>query len=410
MAKNVVGSALAGAGTGAAAGSVAGPWGALIGGAVGAIGGAWAGNAAGKHDEDDARRAQQDAIDAQKRAAAIYDQIVADFGTLTPPTPEQLKTKLEEYKQQGIIAQEDIEGVMIGASQLQKVQVDPRLRLAQTQALEKLAQAGEGGLTPTERFAIQQARQEAERSATSQQQSTLQNMQQRGVGGAGAELAARMASTEAASGRLNDASMQQAAQANKLALEAMVRRGEMASSMEGKQWTQDTQKAQASDEIAKFNSLQRAQGQARNTSIAHYNAKSAADINNKNTELRNITTQQQRQDMIDYYDRQKAIMAAKANAMVGKAGALGNISTGNKDYSKYLSGQATDTQNRWATGGQGLGTAAGTVGQMGYEAYNKEPPEDTKEESWGENPITSATSYDDYLEQQKKKKNNPPLA
>lgn len=104
----------------------------------------------------------------------------------------------------------------------------------------------QGGMTQSDKQAQQQAMQESARAARGREGALMQNMAARGMGGGGAELAARLANNQAASEGMWNAGATQAGLAQQRALESL------------KGWSgMSGQRAGARDAIAQFNAAQR---------------------------------------------------------------------------------------------------------------------------------------------------------
>lgn len=269
--------------------------------AIGSIIGAIAADRAGKR--------AQDTAEAQLRAGREA------LAKVKLPELEKQRIALEELALTGEYDPILEQLIELGPSAMEEIEIDPRLRAAQMRALEQLGEVSESGLTEADMAAIEEARRGAEASSQARQEQILQDMQQRGQGGSGAELAARLAAGQAATDRQGQASLQIAQEANKRALEALLQRGELGSRIRAQEFGEASDVARARDLINRFN-VQSAQGlQQRNVGTQNLaqqlNLSERQRIADQNIALRN---QQQmynkellRQRYLDELNRQKAM-------------------------------------------------------------------------------------------------------
>lgn len=202
-----------------------------------------------------ANKAARDAERAMSRAGARSD-------ALTQQQLDEIKKAVEGLEQVGVPSIEAqkiaLEYAQLGPTALEQVTTDPKLAAAQYESLEQLGELAGPGLTPEDRAEQFMISRGAGREAQARDKAVLQQMAQRGMGGSGAELAARLAGGQAAADR---AAMQQAqmvgdrAQARRAAIESRAR---LAGGMEQSQYGRDTQLAAARDRIEQFNKQQRA--------------------------------------------------------------------------------------------------------------------------------------------------------
>lgn len=128
--------------------------------------------------------------------------------------------------------------------------MDPRAEQASQTAIDRLIQTGGGsGLDTQSRVALQQAMGQSGAAARAARQAVMQQYQQRGTSGSGADLAATLAGTQQGYGDLAAAGGQAAAAAQQRRLEANT----LASRAAQQQQQLGQQKAQAKDTLARFN-------------------------------------------------------------------------------------------------------------------------------------------------------------
>lgn len=282
---------------------------------------------------------QQEKADKARQAA--LDQIL----NLQLPTIEAQQLALEKQKIAGTLAPEMEGTVQQDESAMKGITVDPRLRQAQMNALSSLTDLGTTGLTSADRAALLNIRNQTEGDAQAASASIMQNMAQRGMGGGGAELAARLAAAQGATNRGAQAGMDLAAQAQQKALQAMSSAGALGSQMEGQQFGEEAQKASAADAISRFNAANRQNVMGTNVGAKNaaqqYNLTNAQNVANANTDIAN--KQQVNNKGLFQQDYQNRLNKATA-------------ASGQYDkQSAYDTQQADKTREMWGTIGQGIG-------------------------------------------------------
>lgn len=194
---------------------------------------------------------------AKKNAARDLDRLgkerAALFGAIDTPDIEDQELALEQLALMGELDPEMLQALDLGPTAMEDVAVDPRLVETQMDALAQLAQLSEGGLTEADLAAIEQTRRSVDAAENARQESILQEMQQRGQGGAGAELAARLASSQGAADRQNQASLDISQQAQNRALQALAEGANLAGSVRGQEFGEQSDIARARDLINQFN-------------------------------------------------------------------------------------------------------------------------------------------------------------
>jgi hypothetical protein len=143
---------------------------------------------------------------------------------------------------------------ILGKTELSKIVADPKFKEAQDQTLSRLKQISDGGgLTAEDRAQLSTIHNQTARQASNRQSQIVEDMNARGVGGSGAELAMRQANAQDEANRANQGGLDVAAGAQKRAYQAMMDRGQMATAMRGQDWNEKAQTASAQDAINKFN-------------------------------------------------------------------------------------------------------------------------------------------------------------
>jgi hypothetical protein len=262
-----------------------------------------------------AKKAAEAQIYAMQQALAYQsmqvDKAVKELEKIGIPSVEAQQIVLQNPQLAGL---EEI--IELPESEITQIQRDADLAMQQRQALETLSEMGEAGLTPEEKAARREMMRDVSAQVEARDKAILQSMQERGMAGSGAELAQRLAASQAGAERAGKESASLAAQANKRALEAMMSRGELAGKIRGQEFGEELQKAQAADAIAKFNVQQRADVQARNLA-----RKQALLDERRKTAIAQETYNKQLQQQ--QFENQLRLAQAKASALTGSAQMVG---------------------------------------------------------------------------------------
>lgn len=299
-------SALSGAGQGAATGfAVGGPIGGLIGGGIGLLGGLFGG---GKSE-------------AEKAA----EQAVADLEQNYGVEPiEARRVVYEKFKEIGALTPEMEQAILAGPTAQEQVTTDPRFKQTQLEALSRLERKmAEGGLDLEDRANLAAIQQQEAQAARGREEAILQNMAQRGMGGAGAELAARLANSQAAADQAATRGLSVAAQAQKRAAENIAQAANQARTMQQDELIRAENLAAARDSAERFNVGQRSNVQQRNVGAKNraqeLNTDYQREIAAKNTGITNQQRLDDRAAQLGYTDAKNARLAAIANARNAQA-------------------------------------------------------------------------------------------
>jgi hypothetical protein len=328
---------------------------AILGGALAPVVGGAIGGAAASGD-------RSKALELQKQAL----QTILNVNT---PDIEQLKLALQQYQSAGELNPEMQAVINAQDSLMGNISTDPRLRDAQLKALGQMQQLGVSGMRPEDEAALARVINAGNREENARQQAILQNMQQRGIGGSGLELAAKLSSSQAAANRASQQGLDIAAQASQRALEAIMKSGSLGGQIREQDFSQEAQKAQAQDVINRYNAMN--QQQVSNTNVTNRNAAQAQNLANKQS-LMNMNTQlsnQQQQYNKNLYQQQFENDLRKAAAAAG----------GQRDMANTYQQQGDRTAQMWSGIGSGLGQAAGAYGN-----YEQQQARDAKQDAFNQ--------------------------
>lgn len=261
---------------------------------------------------------------ARGQANRLNQQALEQITGLSLPTVEEQEIALQQLAQQGQLTPEMLETITLGESKMTDISTDPRLRSAQMDALNALAQRGQEGLSQVEMAELNKVRNDVARDAQARNATVLQNMAQRGMAGSGAELAAQLAGNQAAAQRQSEEGDRLAAMATQRALEATMNSGNLAGQMQGRDFEQQSAIARARDEIARFNAAN-----AQNVAQTNVGTRNLAQERNLSEAQRiadaNVQLANQQQIYNKELIRQRALdqerqAAMKAAAMRARAG------------------------------------------------------------------------------------------
>lgn len=313
----------------------------LAAGALG-VGGGIIGRIASAGDRAKAEQAMKDA----------YAQITA----IGAPPDLSAEIVREKLKQVGVYDPKMEDSIQQDISQFSKIQEDPKLRDAQAKSLQLLQQRGEAGLTPAERSAFNENRRKVAQEAQGQRQQILQSMAARGMGGGGAELAAQLSASQSGDERLSSEGDRLAALASQNALQSTAQAGQLGGQIRGQDFSVASAKAQAADELNRFNTQAQIARQQRNVSSQNQaqlaNLAEQQRVSDYNTQMTNAERDRQAQARQQYWNSQLGLAQAKSGALLGQGQQYGQ--------------QAQNTAGMWQGIGSGLGGAvsAGAAGEQ----------------------------------------------
>ncbi len=246
----------------------------------------------------------------QNAGIADPEAYVAQYGFVDP---EQLQTFNPLLESQ--IAQDD--------SELSNIQLDPLTRQVQMDALSKMVQRGQEGLTAEEEAARNDIIRKVGAQNQSNQESVLQNMAQRGMLGSGQELAARLAGAQNAyESQAQQAEALAAARDNR-ALQATQEAANLGSGIRSQDYGISRDAASAQDIINQFNVRNAQDVQTRNVGAQNVAGQGQADLRNKaylsNLDLQNKQADQRMQGGLSNLAAKNQQSQAVAQAGLQKA-------------------------------------------------------------------------------------------
>lgn len=227
----------------------------------------------------------------------------------------------QEYKKLGNYTPQLEQDINAGISQVEQIKENPQLMQQQHEALNILAQRGKGGMTPEDRAAMNQMRDEVARDTEAKRQQIIQNYQQRGMGGAGAEIASQLMAAQGGSNQASAGGDRLAALSSQNALQAMTQGGQLAGQMRQQDFSVNNTKASAADEMKRFDVQNQIARQQRN--VGSQNQANQFNMT-ENQKYADLNTQQANQEQLRQRDAQErywqnlkdrqALVANAANA------------------------------------------------------------------------------------------------
>jgi hypothetical protein len=322
----------------------------MIAGAMAAasIGGAIIGSIAGAKD--------------RKQAREMMGKAMAELEAVGLPPDLSQKILYEKFKVAGILTPEMEQDLGEVTTEFAKLKEDPTLRAKQMDALTKMSQYGKTGLRPEDRAQLGQILDTLRTSAEGKKEQIQNEFAARGQAGSGTELISELQASQGADQLASQQGMELAAMASKNAMAAIQAQSEMAGTIRGQDFQVNSAKAQAKDEMAKFNYGYTAARQQRN--VLARNQAQATNLENLQT-INNANTQQENTERLRQVEAKRQYWADRLSLAQAKAGAY----TGQAQYSQSESQRKANMGSSIGSGvGQGIGAGAQ------YSAYTNAHP------------------------------------
>ncbi len=194
--------------------------------------------------------ANKKAMAAAQAALAQAREIIDQVGA---PPDLSAAIIMDQFQQVGLLTPEMEQAIQLGVSRVAKIEEDKSLRDAQVNALKELQQRGRTGVTAEEQAQFNVSRQGVQRDLEAKQQQLKQDLAMRGQAGSGAEIAARLLSSQESADRASEEADRINALAASRALEAISRSGDLGGNIRGQDFQVESTKAGAQDEFDRFN-------------------------------------------------------------------------------------------------------------------------------------------------------------
>ncbi len=278
-------------------------------------------------------------------------QALAQFQNIDIPDIDKQKLALLMPEYLGDFQAQQEANIAADPSAMEGVSTDPRLAEAQMAALSQMSEIGQTGLLPGEQAALRQARRGAAGEAQAKSAQLMDDFARRGMGGSGAELAARLQAAQSSGDRLSQESDRTMQMAQERALNAIGQSSNMAGQIRGQAFGEQSDVARAKDAINQFNVNNQQSVQQRN--IAAANAAASRNLGEKQRigEAGAATQNQEQMANKDLIQQQFNNQMQRAGGMAGQ---YGQIASGERD----AAGRQAQQQSAL------IGAGAGLAGNM----------------------------------------------
>lgn len=289
--------------------------------------------------------------DDKKKAQEALDRADAIINNLQLPPDQSRPIIIQELKSAGVWKPEMEQHIDAGISKVSQIKEDPAFKEKQMATLNALQQIADTGMTATGRAEYNKVRAQAQQDAEAKRQQILQQMQMRGMGGSGAELAAQLSAAQGSANEQAAAADRIAAEQEQAKMSALGQLGGLAGQVRGQEFGIEQAKAGAADAFKMFDVQNQLAQQARNVAskneAAKYDVMNQQRLSDANIAAANQELQRQRQGEMQNY----AAAAQRAGLQAQQAGARAG------QYQQ----QAQNTAQGWANMGSGLGGMLTTI-------------------------------------------------
>lgn len=246
-----------------------------------------------------------------------------EFSNIKQPTAAEMEIELQKYVQAGLLTPEQAQTYLMGDTEMNNINVDPSTRSAQADALRQLSDiSNQGGMTAIDKSRMMAINDEMNTANRGAQQAITQNAQERGVGGSGLELAARLNAQQGAAGNAARQGVDVAAAAQQRALEAISQKANLGGQMRGQDYQQAAAKAQARDAINQFNTQNRQTVAGQN--VDRLNQGQQFNLGNKQT-VANLNTSGENENRTRNANLKQQVFDNSVKIAAGKSGQYANI-------------------------------------------------------------------------------------
>ncbi len=262
---------------------------------------------------------------ASERASMMYNKNFQDWMALHVPNPEEQKVVLDKFVSQGQLDPKLEGAIKADPSQFQNIVTDTQQKASQMRALSSLEDIGNsGGLRLQDKAGLQESMMDAQVKDRAQRQGIAAEMQRKGAGGSGFEVAAQLQGQQGTADRMATNSLKTAGMAQDRALQAIMGSGDLATKYRGQDFNEQAQKASAADRINMFNTNNLQDVQQRNVGsmnrAGEMNLANAQRISDANTGINNQQSIANKNLLQQQYDNQ-------IKQMQGASGQVANAAT-----------------------------------------------------------------------------------
>ena len=197
-------------------------------------------------------------VEAMNRAIAEMQQARKRIDDVESPD----YTQMEDYIRQAAAENPELMGLFqeaqLGESALEDIAIDPKLRENQSKVIDELSELAETGMSDEDMAKRRQLQRQVAQDEQARQKSIIQNLQERGLGGSGLELALRSASSQESARRASEGADRLTSDMAERRRNALAQLSESAGRLRSQDYGEQKDLASTRDTIAQFNALQRA--------------------------------------------------------------------------------------------------------------------------------------------------------
>lgn len=249
-------------------------------------------------------------------ASDLQRQALAEISKIQFPSVDAMKIYLQKLVQQGKLTPEMANTFAQQKTAYDDMNIDPTGRDAQIQALSRLKDvADQGGMDSIDKARVLDINNAVDTDNRGAQDAIVQNAQERGVGGSGVELAARLQAQQGAATRGANNASQVSADAQARALQALQASGNMGTTVYGEDAQTAEKKAEAQDVINRFNT-----GNAQNVENANVATRNDAQAKNLAETQRVADTNTNNTNSAEVHN--KGLLETDFQNQMAKAGAM----------------------------------------------------------------------------------------
>jgi len=230
---------------------------------------------------------------SDKEAKAALDRIKEYYDNIDLPDIEKQKVALQAIEYAG-----DVVPPEIRRTAFQDIGEDPRLRSAQMDALSKLSEIGQEGLTDTDRARMEEIAMQESTRERGAREAIQQRARQMGTAGSGLSLAQQMIGQQESAGRRALGGFQTARAAEQRALQGIMGAGQLGGQIRGQEYGMQADRARAMDALRRFNAANLMQSRMRNVGARQALSAANTDIRNRQQMYNKGLQQQQFQNQL----------------------------------------------------------------------------------------------------------------
>lgn len=206
-------------------------------------------------------------VEAMNRAIAEMQQARKRIDDVEGPDYEQMK----DYIRQAAAENPELMGLFqeaqMGESALEDIAIDPKLRENQSKVIDELSELAETGMSDEDMAKRRELQRQVAQDEQARQKSIIQNLQERGLGGSGLELALRSGSSQESARRASEGADRLTSDMADRRRSALAQLSETAGRLRSQDYGEQKDLATTRDTIAQFNALQRANTANRNLQL-----------------------------------------------------------------------------------------------------------------------------------------------